>query len=190
MTGYEVSPTALKEAAEGIRAAIGELKSIGNAELADTGRGITSMEMSDGTAGHAGVASAFHDFCERWEWGVRDLIQTGRAIADDLEGTGSIYQQAEQFAVDAFKRIAFDVTADPHADSAQSANMSFEQIADQAKPDFSPESAAKAATDIEQTWQRTGEDLAQNNSVSQIARMMNGEDVIGEELGGLREIVS
>ena len=190
MTGYEVSPAALKEAAEGIRAAIGELKSIGNAELADSGRGITTMEMSDGTAGHAGVAKAFADFCERWEWGVRDLIQTGGKIADDLEGTGTIYDKAEQFAADAFKRIAFDTVGDPHADSAQSANMSWQQIGDQLTPDVSAASWRKTGDDAAQTWQRTGEDLARNNGISQVTRMLSGEDVIGQEAAGLREIVN
>ncbi len=188
MTGYEVSPTALKEAAEGIRKAMAELKSIGNAELADSGRGITSMAMGDGTAGHPGVARAFDDFCERWEWGVRDLIRTGSAIADDLEGTGTIYAKAEQLATDALKRVAFDSYGDPHADSASSADMSWQQIRDQSTPDVSADSFQKAGDQMGQTWQRTGEDLARNNSASQIGRMLSGEDVIGEELGGLREI--
>ncbi|QUQ70352.1 hypothetical protein [Kutzneria sp. CA-103260] len=190
MTGYEVSPAALKEAAEGIRKAMAELKSIGNAELADSGRGITSMEMGDGTAGHAGVAKAFSDFCERWEWGVRDLIQTGSVIADDLEGTGTLYAKAEQFAVDALKRVAFDAIGDPHADSGRAADMSWQQIGDQLTPDLSADSFQKAQQEMGQTWERTGEDLARNNTASQLGRMMNGEDVIGEELGGLREIVN
>jgi uncharacterized protein YukE len=190
VTGYEVSPDALKEAAEGIRKAIGALKEIGNAELADAGRGVTAMEMPDGTVGHAGLAKAFDDFCERWEWGVRDLIQAGGQIADDLEGTGTIYAKAEQVATDLLKRLAVDAEGDPHADSAKAKDESWQQIADGMKPDSSPESFEKAKDDMAKTWQRTGEDLVRNNGISQIARVLGGEDVIGQELGGLKEIVS
>lgn len=190
MTGYEVSPDALKEAAEGIRKAIGALKEIGNAELADAGRGVTTMEMGQGTVGHDGLATTFGDFCARWEWGVRDLIQAGGRIADDLEGTGTIYAKAEQVATDLLKRLAVDTMGDPHADSSKAKDQSWQQIGDGLKPESSPESFNKARDDMASTWQRTGEDLVRNNGISQVARMLGGADVIGQELGGLKEIVS
>jgi hypothetical protein len=53
--------------------------------------------------------------------------------------------------MDALKRMAFDSCGDPHADSASSATMSWQQIGD---PDVSADSFQKAGDQMGQTWQR------------------------------------
>ncbi|CAM5620890.1 hypothetical protein SAVIM338S_05812 [Streptomyces avidinii] len=94
----EVSPAAVKNIRDGLRAAIGELRESGDAAGASMGAGFENLSMTGMEAGHAGLATDFEDLCERWEWGVRSRSRRaartsrrpGRTRGDQLTSSGKI----------------------------------------------------------------------------------------------------
>ncbi|WP_258044861.1 hypothetical protein [Streptomyces sp. SM11] len=80
----EVSPAAVKNIQDGLRKAIAELRETGDAAGASMGSGFEDLSMTGMEAGHMGLATDFEDFCERWEWGVRSLVQNASALAGNL----------------------------------------------------------------------------------------------------------
>ncbi|MEU2391291.1 hypothetical protein [Streptomyces sp. NPDC007369] len=80
----EVSPHAVAAIQSGLRAAIAELREFGDAAGASQGAGFENLSMTGMETGHAGLATDFEDFCERWEWGVRALVQDASTLAGNL----------------------------------------------------------------------------------------------------------
>ncbi|MGH3621467.1 MAG: hypothetical protein ACRDQ5_06710, partial [Sciscionella sp.] len=119
MSGYGVSPQTLQETAQGINDAIGELKSLGIAESGEIGRGFSGLSLRGMQVGHQGLEKAFGDFCERWSWGVRTLVQDGNEIAARLHLSAGEYHDAEQYASGTFKDLTNDIAGDPHKSNEQ-----------------------------------------------------------------------
>ena len=79
--GYGVDPNALRATAKGIDDAIAELKTLGVDGSAGMGRGFSGLALRGMQVGPGGLQQAFEQFCERWPWGVRTLVQDGNQIA-------------------------------------------------------------------------------------------------------------
>src|ERR1035438_5739792 len=88
--GFSVDRTTLQGTAQGIDNTIGALKGLGFDEEADAGRGFSGLELSGLQAGDGGVQRAFGDFCARWSWGVRSLVQDGNQFASRLGITAGV----------------------------------------------------------------------------------------------------
>ncbi|MFD7928986.1 hypothetical protein ACFV4S_24415, partial [Streptomyces sp. NPDC059742] len=80
----EVSAAAVKNIQDGLRKAIAELRESADAAGASQGAGFSDLSMAGMEAGHMDLATDFEDFCERWEWGVRSLVQNASALAGNL----------------------------------------------------------------------------------------------------------
>lgn len=87
---------ALRETARGIDDVISALKGLGFDEDADAGRGFTGLELSGSQAGDWRVRQAFGNFCDRWSWGVRSLVQDGNQFAARLGITAWVYADTEE----------------------------------------------------------------------------------------------
>ncbi|MFF8987667.1 hypothetical protein ACF08E_30385, partial [Streptomyces globisporus] len=77
-TGAEdlnISPVSVQQITTGLREAVAELREIGTGTGAVLGKGLSDLAMTGMEAGHHGLSVDFEDFCERWEWGVRALVQ-------------------------------------------------------------------------------------------------------------------
>lgn len=159
-SGYQVSPALLTEAAQGINNTIGQLKTLGIAESAEVGRGFSALTLSGLQVGHDGLQGAFATFCQRWEWGVRALVQDGTETARRLGIAAGTYNDMEQYAVGALKVAVNSVIGDPHATNEQVQNESLGQMIDNDSPDFSAEAAQRAQQHISSTWQAVGDDAA------------------------------
>jgi hypothetical protein len=166
MTGYQVSPAVLQQAAKGIEDTIDDLKGLGVEGTADAGRGFAEMALTGVQVGHSGVQGAFGQFLDRWSWGVRGLVEDGNAIAKALDLNAGVYYDAEKYASGTFKDITADVMGNPHLSDQQVEQESWAQVAqdnpinDVLNPDFSAKSMAQAGQQIEQTWKQEGRDLA------------------------------
>jgi hypothetical protein len=161
VTGYEVRPDALRQAAKGINDTISELKTLGIVEEAETGRGFGSLELTGMQVGHQGLQQAFSEFCDRWSWGVRTLVQDGSEIATRLGLAAGIYNDMEQYGVGVLKDAASDLGGDPHASDEQVENESWQRLAAANTPDDSAQSWQKAGDHMAATWQAEGRDLAE-----------------------------
>jgi hypothetical protein len=191
--GYAASPEALADAATGIEDALVELRSIGSVGAAEAGRGVTGLALNPAAVGHAGFATALTGFCARWEWGVRALVQAGARIVDGLHGTATAYQKAENTAEGLLKRVVFDATGDPRADSTKGADASWEQLLAPPAYDVDPGSFAQAGDHIAATWRETADDAVANSVPGMAVRAAGGENPLQDQiddLAGLSEIGS
>lgn len=161
---YGVNPDDLKKTADGINATIGELKGLGIAESGEVGRGFSQISLRGMQVGHQGLERAFSDFCERWSWGVRTLVQDGSEIAARLHLSAGEYHDAEQYAIGTLKDAANAAVGDPHKSDGAVEQESWSEIGHDANPlnaDYSAESWDKAGQDMSHTWRSEGRDLSE-----------------------------
>jgi hypothetical protein len=165
--GYRVDPDALKDAADGINAAIGALKPLGIGGSADEGRGFSQLQLSGLQAGDAGVQSALAGFCDRWSWGVRTLVQDGDEIASRLGLNAGLYYDQEQYASRALKDVVASAIGNPHLTDQQVESESWNQvlgdnpITQAEHPDYSVQSFEQAAQNSAKVWAGEKTDLEQ-----------------------------
>jgi hypothetical protein len=127
--GFAVDRAALAETANGINATINDLKPLGIEETAGVGRGFSGLALSGLQAGDGGLASAFGNFCDRWSWGVRALVQDGNQFAQRLGLAAGTYNMVEQQLTGAAKNALDAVAGDPHMTDQQAASASWSRDA-------------------------------------------------------------
>ncbi|MFF8291520.1 hypothetical protein ACF068_20135 [Streptomyces sp. NPDC016309] len=166
MTGTDpdlaASRAALALIAAGIDKAHEELKDLGMIGRATAGRGFSELALSGLEMGHAGLAAGFGTFCERWEWGVRDLMQRGNAFASGLGLSAGAFHEQELYVKDTLKIAVNGLNGNPHLTEDEVKAKDWDEIRSQRatdNPDYSPESMAAAHENVKQTWQDTGYDV-------------------------------
>ena len=146
---------------KGLKSAVGELKEAGADSTGSLqGSGFDQMPMSKMEAGNGRVADIFEDFCERWEWGVRALVQDANALAERLHLAAGMTFSEDEYWAGTWKVGANSVVGNPHASEEDVAQMSYSEIMEQNRPDYSGDSFEKAWNDSKQTWQDTGRSVA------------------------------
>ncbi|MGW6914471.1 hypothetical protein ACWGB8_11715 [Kitasatospora sp. NPDC054939] len=158
MADFEVDPQTLKLAEKGINEAIDEMQKLGIAGLAESGRGFTELELSGMDAGHGQLSAVFGEFCERWSWGVRSLVQQGSAVAERLGLAAGFYHEQEQYVDGLLKGTVSAAMGNPHQSGEQAAGKSWNEIwgdnpyTQLTNPDFSAASAAQSGENIKNAW--------------------------------------
>ncbi|MFB7665845.1 hypothetical protein ACFC1R_18140 [Kitasatospora sp. NPDC056138] len=179
---YKVDPEALKQTAAGINDAIGELKSIGIVEGAEVGRGFTNLELTGMQIGHPELKSVFDEFCERWSWGVRGLVQTGTDIAEKLHLSAGLYHDQEQYVSGVVKDVVNAAMGNPNLTREQVEGQSwgktvsdnpFTQVRD---ADYSAKSYQDAAVHTAATWKNEEADLLANPHLEVAASLTGNLD--------------
>ena len=127
--GFSVDQAALNATAQGINNTIGALKGLGIDETGEEGRGFSGLSLTGLQAGQADLASAFGDFCDRWSWGVRSLVQDGNQFAARLGLSAGVYYDTEQYLTGAAKNVTDALAGDPHLTDGQAAEASWTQDA-------------------------------------------------------------
>src|SRR4051812_1450449 len=92
--------------ADGINKALAELGSLGLADKvgwSGVGRGFDDLEMDGMTIGDESVGAVFHSFCERWQWGVRALVDEGNSFAAAVGLSAGTMYQTDQTVKNSFK---------------------------------------------------------------------------------------
>lgn len=86
--GFGVDPAMLARTAQGIRGVVDTLGEVGHGYLAESGRGLSFLALGGEESGHPQVGASFDAFLDRWSWGLRALVQDGRAVAEALDAAG------------------------------------------------------------------------------------------------------
>ena len=172
--GFTVDRAALAEAAQGINGTIGDLGQLGFSEEADTGRGFSGLALSGMQAGDTGLASAFGDFCGRWSWSVRSLVQDGNQIAARLQLSAGNYYNAEQSTIGSLKGLVSAAVGDPEKSQAAAARGSWSQAVSPgpASDTFSGQAWQQAGQNVGRIASATGHQVASNPGG--VARLLAG----------------
>ncbi|MGW2600697.1 hypothetical protein [Streptomyces klenkii] len=157
---------ALGNIAKGINEAIGELKSLGTPGEAAVGRGFDELALSGVELGHEGLAAAFKTFCNRWDWGVRALVQDGSQFAERVGLAAGYYHEQDVYIRDSFKVGVNAAMGNPHLLEEDVEKKSMREILadnpinDFRNPDYSAESFRKAGENSSQVWANTLRDAS------------------------------
>jgi hypothetical protein len=178
--GFAVDPAALAETAKGLNSVIGALSGLGIDETGEVGRGFSDLEMSGLDVGDPGLASAFGDFCGRWTWGVRTLVQDGNQFAEQLGLSAGLYSDTENQVTGAVKNLVVAGVGDPHLSDQQAASASWSQDAALITGAQTPEGAmtfSQAGQTAEKEWEGVAHDAeqqAEHPTASDIALRLGG----------------
>lgn len=158
----QFSKEALDLITKGLNGAIDELKSAGGSTTGSLlGAGFSEMSMTAMEAGHSGLAKDFEDFCERWEWGVRALIQDANGLAARLGLAAGMVYSEEQYWEGTFKVAANSLAGNPHLSEDEITGKEWGELIslENYKPDYSARSFQQAGDEMAQTWKDTGRSL-------------------------------
>ncbi|MEN8650051.1 hypothetical protein ABCR94_05250 [Streptomyces sp. 21So2-11] len=158
----EASKSALALISEGITKSLAELKEIGMVGEASTGRGFSDLALTGMELGHDGLTAEFKTFCERWEWGVRAIVNQGNVFALKVGLAAGIYHEHEQYISGTFKIAANTINGNPHLSEDEVAGKSWDEIRGQSRwdgADFSVEAMVKADAEVQQSRQDTKYDV-------------------------------
>ncbi len=184
---YQVDPEALRLAAAGINDAVGELKSIGMVEEAEAGRGFTDLELSGLQIGHPELKKVFDEFCERWSWGVRGLVQTGTDIAEKLHLSAGLYHDQEQYVSGTLKDVTNAAIGNPNLTREQVEGQSWDRtLADNPytqirDADYSAKSFQAGAVHTASTWKGEEADLMTNPNIEGLAGLTGQQNGLATE---------
>jgi hypothetical protein len=161
----EADPQALAEIARGLTGALEELRGLGMIGEAGVGRGFSEVALSGLDIGHKGLASAFHEFCDRWGWGVRSLVHDGNEFATRVGlAAGTVFEQ-DQFAQGVFKDLVNADIGNPTLSNDQVERQSWHDvlhhnaIEDVRHPGADGPSWHDALHNSGQAWQQAGRDV-------------------------------
>nr|WSY52138.1 hypothetical protein OG999_19770 [Streptomyces sp. NBC_00886] len=114
-TGKDIEAAGLDEIAQGITLALGELKELGVDSLAGAGRGFSELRLSGLELGHEELLSRFTSFCERWEWGVRALVNEGNNFAAGVGLSAGTLYETDQYVEGSVKIVVNAGMGNPYA---------------------------------------------------------------------------
>ncbi|WP_019856020.1 hypothetical protein [Actinopolyspora mortivallis] len=112
---FAVDLEQLERAETGVRDAVAELREIVPWDVgAPDGKGVRGyVDNNADAAGHDRLETALRTFGEKWEWGVKYLVEDGLETADALAETNENYREAERQAGGFLDRLEHFVTGDP-----------------------------------------------------------------------------
>jgi hypothetical protein len=179
----KVDKESVQQITNGLRAAVSELRDVGSGTGAVLGTGFSDLSMTGMEAGHHGLSVDFEDFCERWEWGVRALVQDANTIAAKLGLAAGLIWEEDQYVEGTFKIAVNSAVGNPHASEDDIVKQNWGDVftPDYLSPDYSAESFEKAADEAGQTWKDTGRALVTEGLGGQRASALN--DLIGVDQG-------
>ncbi|MFH8614659.1 hypothetical protein ACH4E8_06205 [Streptomyces sp. NPDC017979] len=164
---------------KGLRAAVSELRDAGSSTGAALGKGFSGLSLTGMEMGHHGLSTDFEDYCERWEWGVRALVQDANALAAKLGLAAGIIWESDQYVQGMMKVGVNSVIGNPHASEDEVIKQDWGDVLrpDALDPDYSGASFDRAREEAAQTWKDTGRTVLTEGSVGQRVDLVN--DAIG-----------
>ena len=166
--GKDLSTQGLDEIAKGLTLALDELRELGMVGEAGAGRGFGDLALSGLDLGHEGLAGSFSSFCERWEWGVRSLINEGNAFAAKTGLAAGTYYETDQYVEGTMKVAVNAVRGNPYASEDEITRQSWGEIlSDNAyrDADYSEESFDKAWDNSVQGWKDASRDVMTSHTI-------------------------
>ncbi|MEU0257159.1 hypothetical protein ABZ299_32870 [Streptomyces sp. NPDC006184] len=161
--GKDLATDGLGLIAKGLTDALGELKELGMVGEAGVGRGFGHIALSGLELGHEGLTGEFKSFCERWEWGVRSLINEGNGFAVKTGLAAGTYYETDQYVKGSFKVVENAAIGNPYASEEEVEKMGWGDIAKSGAfggdVDYSKASFDQAMANSEQGWKDAGRDV-------------------------------
>ncbi|MEV1047210.1 hypothetical protein [Streptomyces sp. NPDC049916] len=173
--GLDVDPVSVQQITTGLRETVAEVKEIGTGTGAVLGKGLSELSMTGMETGHHGLSVDFEDFCERWEWGVRALVQDANAIAAKLGLAAGMIWEEDQYVHGTMKIVVNAGVGNPHASEDEIVQQKWGDVftPDYLSPDYSRESFERAADKAGQTWKDTGRALVTEGNGGRQADQLN-----------------
>jgi hypothetical protein len=160
--GKDLQVDGLDLIAQGITNTLSELEQLGLTGWAGAGRGFSELKLSGLELGHDDLTSAFASFCERWEWGVRALVEEGNGFAQAVGLSAGTFHETEQYIEGSFKVLANSLIGNPYATEDEVTKTSWGGLVDGnafAHPDYSAQSFRHAADVGEQSLEQAKQDF-------------------------------
>jgi len=175
----KVDTESVERISRGLRAAVSELREVGTGTGSVLGKGFSDMSMTGMEAGHHGLSVDFEDYCERWEWGVRALIQDANSIAAKLGLAAGLIWEEDQYVQGTFKIAVNSAVGNPHASEDDIVKQKWGDVftPDYLNPDYSVESFERTRDEAAQTWKDTGRALLTEGNGGRQSSMLN--DLVG-----------
>ncbi|MGK3937370.1 hypothetical protein ABK046_02940 [Streptomyces caeruleatus] len=164
--GYQVDPEAMARITRGINQAMDELKNFGFDIEANLGRGFDDLSLTGLEAGDDALQQVFADFCDRWGWGVRSLMQDANEFAGRLGLSAGLYHEQEQYVSDTLKTVWTAGTGNPYLSPDEVKERSWSQtlkdnpLSQAAHADYSAESFTAGQDEVRAAWSQAAEDVS------------------------------
>lgn len=170
-----IDPGNVQQITSGLRAVVAELKEVGTGTGAPLGKGLSDLSMTGMAVGYYGLSVDFEDFCERWEWGVRALVQDANTIAAALGLSAGVLWEEDQYIKGTLKVVVNSGVGNPNASEADVIKQGWGDVftPDYLNPDYSLESVERAKNEADQTWKDTGRALLTEGSGGRQSELMN-----------------
>lgn len=178
--GKDLKADGLALIAKGLTEALAELKELGMVGEAGTGRGFGDIALSGLELGHGGLTGDFTSFCERWEWGVRSLVNEGNAFALKTGLSAGTYYETEQYVEGSLKVVTNSLIGNPYASEDEVTRQGWGDIATSGAfggVDYSKESFDQALANSELGWKDAGRDVMTSRTVGPMG--LNPENLHG-----------
>ncbi|MFF9086896.1 hypothetical protein ACF1BE_10855 [Streptomyces sp. NPDC014991] len=182
-SGKDLRTDGLDLIAKGLTDALGELKELGTVGEAGAGRGFGDIALSGLELGHEGLTGEFKSFCERWEWGVRSLINEGNGFAVKTGLSAGTYYETEKYVEGSFKVVTNSAVGNPYASEEDVRKTGWGDIAGSGAyggdVDYSKESFEQAWDNSKGGWKAAGDDASTSHTIGPLP---------GVGLGDLRDM--
>ncbi|MER7686659.1 hypothetical protein [Streptomyces sp. NPDC097610] len=178
--GEDLKSVGLDLIAKGLTEALAELNELGMVGEAGAGRGFADIALSGLELGHEGLTGEFKSFCERWEWGVRSLVNEGNAFAVKTGLSAGTYYETERYVEGSFKVVANSAIGNPYATEDEVTQKGWKDIATSGAyggVDYSKASFDQAMDNSAQGWKDAGRDVMTSHTVGPLG--MNPENLHG-----------
>ncbi|MEV5175692.1 hypothetical protein AB0L10_32460 [Streptomyces flaveolus] len=170
--GKDLAAEGLGLIAKGLTEALGELKELGMVGEAGAGRGFSDIALSGLELGHEGLTDEFKSFCERWEWGVRSLVNEGNGFAVKTGLAAGTYYETDQYVEGTFKVVTNAAIGNPYASEEDVQKMGWGDIATSGAyggdVDYSKESFEQAWATSEQGWKDATRDVMTSRTLGPV----------------------
>ncbi|GHI08119.1 hypothetical protein AQI88_06660 [Streptomyces cellostaticus] len=180
--GKDLKTDGLGLIAKGLTEALGELKELGMVGEAGAGRGFGDIALSGLELGHEGLTGEFKSFCERWEWGVRSLINEGNGFAEKTGLAAGTYYETDKYVEGTFKVVTNAAIGNPYASEEDVEKMGWGDIAKSGvysgNVDYSKESFDQALANSGQGWKDAGRDVMTSRTIG-VMPGLNPENLHG-----------
>ncbi|MEU0072163.1 hypothetical protein ABZ027_21835 [Streptomyces sp. NPDC006332] len=185
--GKDIKAAGLDGIAKGINLTLEELKELGTDSVAGQGRGFADLALSGLDLGHEDLTSALSSFCERWEWGVRALVEEGNLFAHHVGLAAGTLYETDQYVGGTLKIAANSLAGNPYLSEDEAAKQDWSDIAtsglDSMKnPDYSKESFEQAWDNSKQGWNDAARDVMTSQAMAgPIPSPLNYQQAIGAD---------
>ncbi|OIJ63247.1 hypothetical protein [Streptomyces mangrovisoli] len=167
--GKDLKADGLALVSQGLTEALAELEEVGMVGEAGAGRGFSNIALTGLELGHDGLTGEFTSFCERWEWGVRSLINEGNGFAVKTGLAAGTYYESEKYVEGSFKVVTNAAIGNPYASEEDVEKMGWGDIATSGvyggDVDYSKDSFDQAMSTSGQAWKDAGRDVMTSHTL-------------------------